>query len=97
MEQALHSTFDGKTNQFFSPAQPLQEAGKEPPQTGTQKEEAELAQPAAHHVDQLQSFELDANDDVTKKGGEESSRDVQLTKMDVPKVSVAPKAREPAR
>ena len=56
----------------------------------------ELAQPPAPLVDQLQAFELDTNDDVTNGGAEESQRGASLIKMDVPKVSVAPRAREAA-
>lgn len=47
-------------------------------------------------MDQLQAFELDTNDDVTNGGADESQRGASLIKMDVPKVSVAPRAREAA-
>ena len=47
-------------------------------------------------MDQLQAFELDTNDDVTNGGAEESQRGASLIKMDVPKVSVAPRAKESA-
>lgn len=72
MKQAFYCRLDGKTNHFFLPTELMKKTRKDPPQTGTQKEESELWLPDVNYVDLMESFELDLMDDLNRKGGYES-------------------------